>query len=217
MRDFPSGHAHVHTASLPQPTLPDLTLKLSLSHPTWVEFSLQFCSKITGMDKDELAKEIALYADQFINRISEFTTDQLNIVPFENSWTAGQVAHHIIKATDGLPDEKTEIPARQPDQLVEELKAIFLDFNAKYQSPDFVLPGNGPYDKNSLLMELERIKKQNMAIALTKDISLLCKDFEFPGVGYLTRFEWLKFMTFHTQRHLHQLNKIKPYLVFREV
>jgi hypothetical protein len=169
------------------------------------------------MDKEKLANEIALYADHFIDRIAEFTNEQLNTVPFENSWTPGQVADHMIKATAGLPDEITEVPAREPDQLVEELKAMFLDFNAKYQSPDFVLPENGPHDKNSLLMELERIKKQNITIALTQDISLVCMDFEFPGIGYLTRFEWLKFITFHTQRHLHQLNKIKPYLMVSKV
>jgi hypothetical protein len=41
----------------------------------------------------------------------------------------------------------------------------------------------------------------------------LCMEFDFPGFGHLTRYEWLKFIVFHTQRHIHQLKQIKNALV----
>lgn len=160
------------------------------------------------MDTSSLAEEIAENAEKFISLISPLTNKQLNTIPFEGSWTAGQVARHIIKATDGLPDNVTKAPDRPADEQVPALAATFLNFNVKYTSPEFVVPEKMEYDKDSLIADLNRIKAQNVLTAQTKDLSMLCMGFEFPMVGHLTRYEWLKFMVFHTQRHTRQLNTI---------
>jgi hypothetical protein len=160
------------------------------------------------MKTSELATEISESAQKFMDLVSPLTYKQLNTIPFEGSWTAGQVARHIIKATGALPDEVVR-PANRPiDQHVDSLAATFLNFNVKFTSPEFVCPENVQYDKDSLLTELRRIKDQNVSIASTKDLSMLCMGFEFPNVGHLTRYEWLKFMVFHTQRHARQLHAI---------
>jgi hypothetical protein len=160
------------------------------------------------MNPEMLANEVGESADTFIQLISKFNNVSLNTVPFTGSWTPGQVANHIIKATDGIPDEKTKNSDRSIDELVPAIKNVFLDFNVKYKSPEFVVPDAGPFDKNSTLADLERIKQKNIDIALTKDLSALCLGFSLPAFGYLTRYEWLKFIIFHTQRHIHQLQEM---------
>ena len=40
------------------------------------------------------------------------------------------------------------------------------------------------------------------------DLSATCLDFEMPGIGALTRLEWLWFYVWHTQRHLRQVKNI---------
>jgi hypothetical protein len=169
------------------------------------------------MNAKLLAEELQQHTDQFKQLILKFTPEQLNTIPFPGSWTAGQVGRHIIKSTDGLPDTNTSPPLRAPDKQVQVLQAIFLDFTAKFNAPEFVRPEPGPYDKSFIITELNRVKAQNYDIALTRDLSELCLDFEFPSVGYLTRFEWLKFFVFHTQRHIHQLNKIAETLMVIQV
>lgn len=160
------------------------------------------------MDTIKLMQEINQTADIFINLISRFDNKQLNTIPFQGSWTAGQVADHVIKATSGLPDNRTRSVDRIPDEQVEGIKSVFLDFTVKFQAPDFIIPGEGPFDPDFILHQLSRVKKQNIAAAMNKDISKLCLDLELPGFGFLTRYEWLQFSVYHTQRHIHQLRNI---------
>lgn len=160
------------------------------------------------MHRETLAEEMQQAADEFMATLSRFSNEQLNTVPFAGSWTAGQVADHIRKATDGLPDANTKAADRDPSLYVETLTSLFLDFKAKYESPEFVRPDIGPFQTRALLRELVRIKNENAAIALTRDLTHLCLDFEMPGLGHLTRYEWLKFMVAHIQRHSYQLKNI---------
>ena len=161
------------------------------------------------MDAKLLSEEINKTHDDFIGMISKFNHEDLNAIPFAGSWTAGQVADHIIKSTDGIPDNNTRRVDRVPDEQVDAIKSTFLDFTAKFQAPEFVVPDGGPFETSSIIAELQRIKKQNVAIALTRDLTELCVDFALPGSGYLTRYEWLKFTVYHTQRHIHQLKNIE--------
>jgi len=160
------------------------------------------------MNTSELVTEISDSTEKIIALISPLTNIQLNLVPFEGSWTAGQVSRHIIKSTGGLPDDVTRSADRPADQHVAALAATFLNFDVKYNSPEFVVPEDIYYEKNSIVTELNRIKEKNVQIAKTKDLSTLCMGFEFPTIGYLTRYEWLKFMVFHTERHARQLRAI---------
>ena len=160
------------------------------------------------MNAKSLAIEIEQSVDNFLLTLSKFDNEHLNAFPFPGSWTAGQVADHIRKATDGLPDQHTKAPDRDPELYVETLQSLFLDFNAKYESPEFIIPDNGPFEKDRLIKQLEGIRNKNSAIAREKDLALLCLDFEMPGLGALTRYEWLKFIVVHTQRHAYQLRNI---------
>ncbi|WP_233074183.1 DinB family protein [Flavobacterium sp. IB48] len=51
--------------------------------------------------------------------VSSFSKEEINIVPFEGSWTAGQTTQHIILACSGLTmlfAGKTEKTTREPDE-----------------------------------------------------------------------------------------------------
>ena len=77
------------------------------------------------------------------------------------------------------------------------------------QSPEFIVPDNGPFDKTILLGGLtKRINFVKDFIKNTNDLSVTCVDFELPRMGTLTRIEWIQFMTMHTIRHVRQLKRI---------
>jgi hypothetical protein len=160
------------------------------------------------MDKEILAQEIRQSADDFIATLSRFNDEQLNTIPFTGSWTAGQLADHVRKATDGIPDSHTRAADRDAGLYVNTFTSLFLDFTIKFESPGFIIPDDGPFQTKNLVEELVRIKHQNDAIAVTSDLTRLCVDFELPGLGHLTRYEWLKFIVVHTRRHTHQLKNI---------
>lgn len=147
--------------------------------------------------------------------ISLFDEQQLNEVPFADSWTAGQVAQHLILANTGFI-EVMQGPVkdadREPDQLVAQIRADFLNFGTKMKSPDFILPLPISYSKQRQLGTLENIKSSLINLIQTMELDKLCLTFELPGYGFLTRTEAIYFVNYHSQRHTHQLNNIYEYL-----
>ncbi|MET3028741.1 DinB family protein [Flavobacterium sp. UW10123] len=147
--------------------------------------------------------------------ISSFSKEEINIVPFEGSWTAGQTVQHIILACSGLTmlfAGKTEKTTREPDENVKGLDSIFLDFTTKYQSPENIKPPAIDYEKNTLLASVQKIQKDLFEAAETYDLTLTCLDAKIPGFENFTIYEWLHFAIVHTQRHTHQLKSIYEHI-----
>ncbi len=158
-----------------------------------------------------LADELRENARQLGSVIDSFSDSSINIIPFEGSWTAGQVCDHLLKSGSGMPEvllENTSQVNRPADQHVEMIRKMFLDFSSKMQSPEFIIPSSGPFDKKMLADALENNLEEIIRIAETEDLSPVCESFAFPGVGNLTRFEWINFLSCHTKRHTHQLENI---------
>ena len=145
---------------------------------------------------------------EVINLISSANEEEINIIPFENSWTAGQLVSHITKSNKAIAqalDMEGKPCDRDPASGVEEIKKIFLDFTAKFKSPEFIVPGDGPFKKDILINDYRnscgQIKERRDKVDLTEIISL-------PAFGEVTKFEILYFVVFHTQRHIRQLKNI---------
>src|ERR1700744_1306823 len=92
--------------------------------------------------------------EDFTETLAAFDDDEFNEIPYDGSWTPGQVGQHIILSVTfftGLlagPDTETE---RLPDLHVDILKTIFLNFDHKLQSPDFIIPPAIDYNKQEQL------------------------------------------------------------------
>ncbi|WP_281633092.1 DinB family protein [Flavobacterium luteolum] len=147
--------------------------------------------------------------------ISSFSKEEINIVPFEGSWTGGQTVQHIILACSGLTmlfAGKTEKTTREPDENVKGLDAIFLDYTTKYQSPENIKPPAIEYEKDTLLASVKKIQNDLFEAAETYDLTLTCMDAKVPGFDHFTIYEWLHFAIVHTQRHTRQLQSIYEYM-----
>lgn len=158
-----------------------------------------------------LIAELEQTCRQFIDTFRTFSEAQANVVPFENSWTAAQVAEHVFKSQSGVPmvlQGSTKPLNRQADEKEPELRSIFLNYELKMQSPDAIKPAFGPHNKAMLINALTNSAEEIHYLADTLDLSEICTSFPFPQMGELTRQEWLYFTIFHTRRHNHQLQHI---------
>ncbi|WP_264538082.1 DinB family protein [Flavobacterium sp. N1736] len=165
--------------------------------------------------KEELQKNIVETFKKLNAILSEFSESELNTVPYKGSWTGGQTAQHIILACSGYPDlfaGKTEKTTRKPDEKVKEIEALFLNFNTKMDSPDFIKPEIKDYNKNSLTLSLLTIESELLTASENFDLTLTCLDFEVPGFGKFTILEWVNFGLVHAQRHTKQLHDIFNYV-----
>ncbi len=54
------------------------------------------------MDTQQTFAEIDSVLTNMIKTLSLFTEEEINTIPFEGSWTPGQVAQHIILSDSGF-------------------------------------------------------------------------------------------------------------------
>lgn len=161
--------------------------------------------------KTEIIQQVEATGKQLLQTISAFKPEQINAVPFEGSWTPGQVTNHILKSASGclaVINGQTKPTERDAKEHIKTLKEIFLNFNIKMQSPDFVRPSNEPQNLGVLTSELEKTFTGISTTMQAKDNTETCLDFPMPQLGELTRAEWVWFSIFHTQRHINQLKNI---------
>lgn len=161
--------------------------------------------------KDEILAGLAETSNDLFKTLDLFPQDQFNKIPFENSWTAAQVADHIFKSETGIPavlKGKSKQALREPDEKVEQIKSIFLNYDLKMKSPDSVLPSNEKQDKEDLSARLKSNREEIVRLAGSINLEDVFYDFEFPGIGALTGTEWLTFAICHTKRHTHQMKNI---------
>src|SRR5438067_693566 len=100
--------------------------------------------------KNDLTGELLTTKDNLLHVLDFFDNENINTVPFEGSWTAGQVAQHILKSASGVSaalNGPVKTANRDPGQHLKLLGDIFLNFDIKMKSPDFVLPDNEPGEK----------------------------------------------------------------------
>ena len=163
------------------------------------------------MKNNTIAKEANENLTGLIQLVENFKPDQINVVPFEGSWTAGQLAQHMVMANSGFADilngpvKETE---RKPDEMVLRIKDDFLNFNIKMTTPGFIRPEARAYDKNELVSALQNIRERIDEATGTLDLTKTCLAFELPVYGYLTRMEAVSFVAYHTYRHIQQLKNI---------
>ena len=167
------------------------------------------------MSKNELIKAVENAISGFQEQLSLIDERQLNNIPYDGSWTAGQLAQHMRMANSGFvevingPVKETE---RAADAQVESIRQTFLNFGLKMDAPDFVVPEMREYDKDSLLKGMEKVKKDVLEAIEVLDLDKTCTAFELPVYGYLTRLEAIAFIIYHTQRHAQQLGRIRESL-----
>ncbi|WP_099365222.1 DinB family protein [Sphingobacterium sp. 1.A.4] len=144
--------------------------------------------------------------------LEAFSTEQLNKIPFPNSWTAGQVGDHLLKSYGSWKIFKgeTEFADRPYDESCKTLSDLFLNFNIKLiaEHSDAIYPSEGYIEKENLVLNIQTVSDRIISFSSRNDLRVLCLDFEFPTLGHMTRFEWLHFYVVHTQRHIKQLTKI---------
>lgn len=163
------------------------------------------------MNSKEVLQAFAESTDGLLQAFDSFNASQVNIIPFEGSWTAGQVAEHLYKSMVGLPEMlrgATKETERPVDAMTPAITSIFLDFSTKLQSPDFIIPSNGPHSKDEMLHSLATATESIALTAAEIDLTKTVTSFPFPQLGEFTVLEWVYFVSCHCKRHTRQLKNI---------
>lgn len=166
---------------------------------------------------EDFIKEFDQTTNDLLNTIASFSQEEFNAIPFEGSWTAAQVTEHLLKSESRMPalfkSNSRPTTERKPDEKTAMIESIFLDFNTRLQSPEFILPSNEWKEKEALFNALKTTRTDIRSVIETVDLSRTFTDFPFPQIGELTGWEWICFLTCHAKRHIRQMKNIKAVLV----
>jgi hypothetical protein len=161
--------------------------------------------------KEQLITELSETTQDLLLTLSMFSQEEFNTVPFEGSWTAGQVAEHLFKSESNIPRVirgSSKETTRNPFEKTGIIQAVFLDFSKKLQSPEFILPSNEPKNKEHSIKGFEAVRKELQTLMETTDLTKTFTDFPFPQMGELTGWEWICFAVCHSERHIRQMKNI---------
>lgn len=160
------------------------------------------------LNTKELFESLDETTSELFKTISLFNEENINTIPFKGSWTAAQVAEHVMLSNKAMIQslkEEGRTVSGNIDEGVAKLKEVFLNFDSKLQSPKFILPTQEIYNMKQLVADLrhsvEQIKKLCAMIDLSETI-------DHRVFGKISKFEILHFVVYHTQRHIHQLKNI---------
>ncbi|MBA3649681.1 MAG: DinB family protein [Chitinophagales bacterium] len=164
--------------------------------------------EIQTFDKNGVLASIAEAVTQLAGLMASVDEDQVNIIPYKGSWTAPQLLTHVTKSITGMSKAmlRDAKPAeRNPGERIEELKKVFLDFSNTFQSPEFIIPEIGIYERHPTIGKLNEAFKQFKENAGIANLNELV---EGLPLGPITKLEIIYFTLFHTKRHLHQMRNI---------
>jgi|GEM_PF-363777 hypothetical protein len=161
----------------------------------------------------ELLREFKQVTQELVDVLMAFDESEINSVPVNGGWTAGQVGEHLFKSDTAIlnalygPVKKTW---REPDVYVEDIRAMLLDFSTEVQARDFILPTEDVcHDKYTLIVALKSYRELINKAIRALDLSVTCTDpLLCSVVGEWTRFEYVHFLVAHTHRHIFQLKEI---------
>ena len=164
------------------------------------------------LTKDELFTTIDDTVKQYVHLTSSLDENDINKIPYANSWTAGQLLRHVTKSTNGMAGAMlapSKPAGRSSSEKVHHLRKTFLDFSQKMQSPEFIVPEDETYHPqtaiDAMLQSFEKLKENTNKANLDE----LLEGLPF---GPTTKLELLHFVLYHTERHLHQMRRISAAL-----
>jgi sporulation protein YlmC with PRC-barrel domain len=155
-----------------------------------------------------LINNIEQVSDTLVQLLQSVNERNFNQKPGHDKWSIAQVADHIRLSNNSVAKALAlagKPVDRNPGERIGELKNVFLDFQTKLQSPDFIVPSKDIYDQKLLLKDLqasiqlirERMYEDNLDELINH-----------PAFGDISKFEILHFVLYHTQRHLRQIKEI---------
>lgn len=156
----------------------------------------------------DLLQEFESATSRFLQLLVGFNQQTINEAPASGGWTAAQVGEHIFKSDTMLLQwlHRANKPAGRPiDAAVPDIRAQFLDFSTKLQSPAEIMPTDGTHDKEALLGALKATREQIRQVITGSDLSAACTN---TLLGEPTRLEMINFINVHTLRHTNQLEKM---------
>lgn len=164
------------------------------------------------VERASLLADVQAVHEKLIQLLQQFTPEAFVRRPNSESWSAAEVAEHLLIINKNLnyvmQADGSVIPDRAPDKKLSGLKEALANRANKFEAPENVRPTGTVHDQQELIACLQKQLQVLKQIIQEKELKEQCEVYAHPRVGRLTRLEWSYFIVYHTQRHCQQLEDI---------
>lgn len=195
---------------------------------------------LTKEDRDFGVSYLKETRHQLHNAISGLSDAQMSFKSGPDKWSVAEITEHIINAENAVfsvvtqqvmkspvsPElqslikqgvMKSPVPASDQgtDGLLVKDRAVILSATnrttMKFQAPESVRPRGILKTKADLISQFDKTRERSIAYIETTNDDLRGHLAENWVLGVLDAYQWLLFMTAHSERHIAQINEVKAH------
>ena len=183
---------------------------------TAVACSAAYGQTLDPADRDRAAKYLEATKKGVLDATKGLSEAQWNFKPAPDRWSVAQVLEHIAASEDFMLGMVTEkIMKAPPRSEPADLKAIdemvlakVPDRSNKVQAPEALVPTNRFGSPDAAKKHFEESRAKTAAfLQSTPDLRAHAADSPFGAK--LDAYEWILFISAHSERHTKQINEVK--------
>lgn len=161
---------------------------------------------------DQIIADLDNNTQALVDCLSGFSPDTVNKKPNENNWSAAEVAAHLLRLDFGINrvlNGPTSDATRPYDAKMDVFKTALASIDRVLNAPESMIPSATPKDIQYVIDQIKEEREKMKTTIRTADLTQICVAFDHPYFGEFSRYEWLYFNIFHTERHLKQIERIR--------
>jgi hypothetical protein len=170
-------------------------------------------------ERQQLVAHLERTRDLFLDSVAGLTEEQWRFKPAEDRWSIAEVAEHVALAEDFLrdivenevlttpsaPERHGEVAGKE-----EQIVTFMADRSQKVQAPDQLQPTGRWETPEEILGAFRTSRQQTLDLAGDADgPNLRDHVYDHPGFGTSDAYQWLLFLSSHTERHTEQIEEVK--------
>ena len=176
---------------------------------------------LTKAERERLVNHLQKTRQFLLDEVAGLSEAQANFKPAEDRWSIAECAEHITLSEDFLrgavgqamqapaaPERKEELKGKE-DQVLQ----FVTDRSQKFQAPEPLRP-TGRWDSLEAIIEVFKAsRKKTLDYAHSTPEDLRSHIVAFP-TGDMDAYQFLLFLSGHTERHTLQIQEVKAHAAF---
>lgn len=176
---------------------------------------------LTKAERERLVNHLQKTRQFLLDEVAGLSETQANFKPAEDRWSIAECAEHITLSEDFLrgavgqamqapaaPERKEELKGKE-DQVLQ----FVTDRSQKFQAPEPLRP-TGRWDSLEAIIEVFKAsRKKTLDYAHSTPEDLRSHIVAFP-TGDMDAYQFLLFLSGHTERHTLQIQEVKAHADF---
>jgi hypothetical protein len=154
----------------------------------------------------------------FLDSIAGLSESQWKFKPAPDRWSIAECAEHITLSQDSLFQFVTGKVLKSPAKTVtrtedrsedEAVIRLVRDRSHKAQAPEDLQPAGRWPAREALIKHFKESRDRIIAYVENTQEDLRRHFAPFPPLGELDAYQWILFLSAHTERHVEQINDVK--------